>query len=303
MFRFILFFSHHHIQVKSLLWCDSKIHFRIYSFFVFELKTRESVASASIIIIKFNIHALPVHQLSCFVVRFAEEQNLPYFLYERSRLCAYYDLRVLWKHGLLHFNNSSSRTRTHIRTRTQAKHQQSCEYSSIQMFKKWRNGRKTETNSNWNKKKKKRERKKLVAHSLLHLLHLLYSRFLLPVLPLPVLDDYVVLRIVFWFLLLCDWAISLHRSCSFDGVGRVRCCPFAMKRIFCSNFEHLKPSIRSLYNLYWECNVLCAQIIRIPDDLTTANSMHYGKASAGSNSWRFLLFSFRTSFCRCRMIP
>lgn len=42
-----------------------------------------------------------------------------------------YILRVLWKHGLLHFNNSFY-THTHAE---QAQHQLSHEYSSIQMFK------------------------------------------------------------------------------------------------------------------------------------------------------------------------
>lgn len=97
----------------------------------------------------------------------------------------------------------------------------------------------------------------------------------------------------FGFRCLCDCAISLNCSGSFDGVGRVRCCPFAMKRIFCS-YIWTKPSIRSLYNILRMCNVLCAQIIRIPDwkRATAAQIVHcsldsYSKAC---NLWQLQTF-------------
>lgn len=129
------FFSHNNHQIEFLLRCDSQIHFR--TTILLNWKRGSQLPLRFIIIIRYSMHALPVRQLSCFVFRFVGERN---FTIHTTSVVEARSVALL--QFFLH-------THTH-RAGTTSTIARVFIHSNVR---KWRNGRKTETNLNWIKKK------------------------------------------------------------------------------------------------------------------------------------------------------
>lgn len=241
-----------------------------------EWKTRESVGT---IIIKNNIYT------RCRFANWAILLTNTAFtiwasLLERSGLCAYqecYGSTVCCILTILFHADEH----THTRGPTT-----STIHSNVE---KWRKGRKTETNSNSKNRRRRKDRKKQVAHSLL-LTHKSHRCFTCRVVscwrsrcPMTMLFFTLCFEFFIFFVsLFCDCAISLNCSCSFDGVGRVRCLPICNEtNLSFEQFQATNPVIiytrTRIRTTCWERSVLCAQIIiiRIPDNTSPSTTPQY----------------------------
>lgn len=104
--------------------------------------------------------------------------------------------------------------------------------------------------------------------------------------------------------LFCDCAISLNCSCSFDGVGRVRCLPICNETKLL--FEHFVPPIRSLHTykhtenaVFYVRKLLLLAYQTSPQTTPQYRSMQYGQKQVGAiyGDSRFRSFFFHFPIC------